>query len=106
MLGLMVDLTGVAARSTLPLMVDAWGHEELLHDFLSALLVACTARGFVASELSVEAIDERSVRASATGETLDLTRHAVRGEIKAVTYHELTVERVLDGWRARIIFDV
>ena len=26
--------------------------------------------------------------------------------IKAVTYHQLTVERTADGWRARVFFDV
>jgi SHS2 domain-containing protein len=106
MLGLMVDLAGVAPREVLPLSVEADGHAELLHDFLTALLVACTARGFVASELGVDAIDDRMVRATARGEPLDADRHDVHGEIKAVTYHELSVRRVAEGWRARVIFDV
>lgn len=106
MLGLMVDLGGVVPRDAVPLVVEADGHAELLHDFLTALLVECTARGFVASELAVDAIDTRTVRATAKGEALDPTRHDVRGEIKAVTYHELDVHPVGDRWRARVIFDV
>jgi SHS2 domain-containing protein len=31
--------------------------------------------------------------------------HAVR-EIKGITYHQLVAERVGEGWRARVIFDV
>ena len=106
MLALMVDLTGVAPRDVMPLVVEADGLAELLHDFLSALLVACTARGFVASELAVDAIDTRTVRATAKGERLDPARHDVRAEIKAVTYHELDVRPVPGGWQARVIFDV
>lgn len=106
MLGLMVDLTAVAPRDVLPLVVEACGRVELLHDFLTALLVACTAHGFVASELVVDVVDERTVHATAVGEPLDLARHDVRTEIKAVTYHELDVRPVPGGWQARVIFDV
>jgi SHS2 domain-containing protein len=106
MLGLMVDVAAVAPRDTLPLVVEADGYTELLHDFLTALLVACTARGFVAAELSVDAVDMRTVRATARGEPLDPERHDLHGEIKAVTYHELAVRPLPGGWWARIIFDV
>jgi hypothetical protein len=40
------------------------------------------------------------------GEVFDPNRHMPRGEIKAVTYHQLAVEKLADEWRARIIFDV
>jgi SHS2 domain-containing protein len=30
----------------------------------------------------------------------------IKTEIKAVTYSGLTVEKVKEGWRTRIIFDV
>ncbi len=39
----------------------------------------------------------------ATREALD--RHAFRGEIKAVTYHQLMLENSPGGWRSRVIFD-
>ena len=33
-------------------------------------------------------------------------RHDLRTELKAVTYHQLVVERETDGWKAQVIFDV
>jgi SHS2 domain-containing protein len=33
-------------------------------------------------------------------------RHPIKRDIKAVTYHQLRVQRREDGWMARVIFDV
>jgi SHS2 domain-containing protein len=48
----------------------------------------------------------RTLHVSMQGESFDPSRHTSRGEIKAVTYHQLTVEKVSQEWRTRIIFDV
>jgi len=38
--------------------------------------------------------------------SLDTEHHKVKREIKAVTYHQIFVDKVNDGWQARIIFDI
>ena len=40
------------------------------------------------------------------GEKLDFKRHRLKTEIKAVTYHQLKVQKVKDTWQAEVIFDV
>ena len=51
--------------------------------------------------------DQVQVTARLDGETLDRERHTLLSEVKAVTYHQLTVERVPEGgWRASVLFDV
>jgi SHS2 domain-containing protein len=40
------------------------------------------------------------------GEPLDLSRHAVKREIKAVTAHAIAVERSPGGCLARFVVDV
>jgi tRNA nucleotidyltransferase (CCA-adding enzyme) len=45
--------------------------------------------------------------ATAHGEPIDRDRHVVHTEVKAVTYHALTVEEADDGtWHAQVIFDL
>ena len=105
--GFMVDLAAVAPRTTATFAVAADGLAELLHDFLQALLVRLQTEGFVAAELAVRLDGTTRVEARATGEALDPARHGFRGELKAVTYHELAVrERPGGGWWARVIVDV
>jgi 2-amino-4-hydroxy-6-hydroxymethyldihydropteridine diphosphokinase len=50
---------------------------------------------------------EHSVRARLLGDTLDESRHGIRGALKAVTWHALEVGPCRDGtWRAQVVLDV
>ena len=40
------------------------------------------------------------------GEAVNPARHVLDHEVKAITYHELKVERVADGWLAEVIVDI
>src|SRR5262249_53328854 len=102
--GMIVALDRVEARETVRLEVTAADREELLHDWLQAVLVR-VQQGFVPCEVGVEASDTRVV-AALDGEALDPVRHRVRGELKGVTWHGLAVEETGSGMRARVIVDV
>jgi SHS2 domain-containing protein len=47
-----------------------------------------------------------SLTAQARGEKFDPARHPLKGLVKAVTYHQLAIEKQGDFWRARIFVDV
>jgi len=106
MLGLVADLARVEPRERRALRVDAEGREELLHDWLQALLVALGADGFLACELEIETMNDRFARGTMRGEPVDPARHEIHTEIKGVTYHQLAVRQTDGGWWARVIFDV
>jgi SHS2 domain-containing protein len=44
--------------------------------------------------------------ATVQGEPLDLTRHEIEVEVKAITWHALKVEQTANGWLAEVIVDV
>jgi SHS2 domain-containing protein len=106
MLALMVDLAAVEPRERVSLALEADSLEELLHDWLQALLVRFQAAGFAISELAVEEVSARSVRGWGAGEHVDRSRHRLYTEIKGVTYHQLAVRETPAGWGARLILDV
>src|SRR5262245_47091765 len=105
LVGLMIDLGGVAAREEVSILVEAESREDLLHDWLQALLVRYQPSGFAACELAVE-MDELRVSAIARGERVDSARHRLYTEVKGVTYHQLAVRATASGWWARVILDV
>ena len=78
---------------------------DLLVDWLSELLHVFESRHLVLCEFSVT-IDPSGLRAAARGEPLDLQRHEIGYEIKAVTYHRLKVEQQDQGWLAEVILDI
>jgi len=106
MAALMVDLVAVEPRERVTLAVEADGRDELLHDWLQALLVRFGTAGFIPCEIAVETATDRRVAGTASGDRFAPTRHRLLTEVKAVTWHQLAVRRRAEGWWARVIFDV
>ncbi|HNY89934.1 MAG: hypothetical protein BWY77_00029 [bacterium ADurb.Bin431] len=81
--------------------------EELLVNWLSELNYLCQVQHFLTARVQIREIQERFLQAEVTGERSDPLRHAVRSEIKAVTYHRIEVhQEAADKWRGRIYFDI
>lgn len=107
MFGLIVLPQGVRPERTIPIQARADGWENLLVAWLRELLYRFDAQHFVGKEFRIRRLDPGSIEAEVAGETLDLKRHAVEREVKAVTYCDLRVEQRADGvWTAQVIFDI
>ena len=78
--------------------------DDLLHDWLSELLFTFEARQLVLGRFDVH-ITDTTLEAQACSEPLDPARHTPGTEIKAVTYHGLSVQRDADGYVAEVIVD-
>ena len=66
---------------------------------------------FAGEHLVVRAIEIGSISPIRLQSTLSVTPfkkgyYRIIREIKAVTYHQISVERARNGWEARIIFDI
>ncbi len=106
MLDLVADRKGVRRRVTRH--VRAAGHHvgELFVNWLSELNFQHQVHGELYAEVVVDEASETMVSGRAIGERLDATRHSLRSEVKGVTYHGLEVKRGLEGWRAKVLFDI
>jgi SHS2 domain-containing protein len=77
----------------------------LLFDWLNELLYRSDTEHLLFGKFEVR-IDNQNLWASAWGEPLDPSRHALAHEVKAITYHALRVEKEKDGWLAEVIVDI
>jgi SHS2 domain-containing protein len=77
----------------------------LLFDWLNELLYRFETERLLFCEFH-PTISEAGLTARALGEAADENRHRLAHEVKAVTYHQLAVERTSSGWEARVIFDI
>jgi SHS2 domain-containing protein len=100
------ELDGVAARERRTVAVRADDRIVLLHDFLHAILLLAQVDGFLISAIEVQDAGDAAVGAVVLGEPIDPGRHRLHGEVKAVTWHGLTVEPTAAGWRAWVLLDV
>ena len=101
---LMVDTANVRGVERRELTITADNDADLMHDMLSALLQVFVTDGFIWSAADID--DSAGLKVRLLGERFDPSRHEFYQEIKAVTYHELSVQNAGGRWFARIIFDV
>ncbi|MFB6195259.1 MAG: archease [Haloplanus sp.] len=98
------DIPGTGERFTLA--VEAEGLEALLFDYLDQLIYERDVRGVlpVDNEATVTETDGAwRIEASARGVPFaDVDAR----DVKAVTYSEMRIERVDDGWEAYVVLDV
>ncbi|MBN2282987.1 MAG: archease [Deltaproteobacteria bacterium] len=80
--------------------------EDLLVNFLREVLYLLNGKGFISRECRVAFTGDERLSAALRGEPLDMKKHRLTREIKAVTYHQVSLKQTGDGWSARVIFDV
>jgi SHS2 domain-containing protein len=91
----------VEERLTVPGSDPAW----LLYDFLGELHAAFEIRRMLFREFAVT-ISNDGLEAIARGERYDPARHELAHEVKAITQHELTVNRGPAGCTASYVVDI
>lgn len=106
MFDLIVDLDTVKTRNQMTIEIRGEQLEELLADWLRDLLYRYNGDKYLLKEFKIEKISPRGLKARVRGEKLDMSRHSLRREIKAVTYHDLKIRKLNRQWQAQIIFDI
>jgi SHS2 domain-containing protein len=99
------DLATVRLEAVQTIEIAGTEREYLLFDWLRELLYRFDADHMVYSHFEVRVRDD-GLTATVRGERLDPARHVLSHEVKAITYHDLRVERTADGWLAEVIVDI
>lgn len=86
--------------------VEADDREALLVNWLSELNYLSQIHKELYATFIIKEIDENRLTAEISGEPVDLQKHEIYTEVKAVTYHQLCIKKTKTGWESRIIFDL
>jgi len=105
MMSFLIAPEAVQRQARRAVAADADDLPGLLVAWLNQLLVLLNADAFVPAAFEVHEVTDRRVTADVWGEPVDSSRHRFRLDVKAATYHQLSVRK--NGvWEARVIFDV
>ncbi len=85
--------------------IDGDQYDYLLFDWLNELLYTFDTERLLFSEFATE-VGPAGLTASCRGESLDAQRHQLEHEVKAITYHGLSVRRSGEFWLAEVIVDI
>ena len=105
---LTVDPTTLADAAEAHIELSAEALDLLLFDFLSDLIWRRDAEGVVLHRgvIVVTGDGPHRLDARLAGGRLDPAVTVRRNDPKAVTFHQLAVERTAGGWRARVVLDI
>lgn len=106
LLEIIAGAAGALSREEKSVTVRGGDTEELLVNWLNEVLYLFETGGLFPVDFEVEEVAGNRLKARVVGEPFNPQRHTVEREVKAVTHHQLAVERTADGWRARVYVDL
>jgi SHS2 domain-containing protein len=106
MIYLIVELDSIDPREEVPVEVQGTDPESVLVNWLSELLYLHDAEGWLFRDFEIRSLHDHSLSAVARGESFQRSRHQGKLLVKAITYHQLTLERTPRGWRAQVYVDI
>ena len=107
MFHLIVPPDEVQTRLSVRVKAQADDWDRLLVAWLRELLYLFDTQHLLGKSFQILRLESTELEATVSGEPLDLGRHHVDKEIKAVTYCDLSMAQGPDGlWIAQVIFDI
>ena len=102
----LVGIGSIHVRESVEVTASGEGIEELIVDWLRELLYRFSGEGMVFSRFDIIESSRTTIRARCGGERFSPDIHEVRFDIKAVTYHGLSIRESDGRVVASLVFDV
>ena len=105
LMALITDPASVRSTTVREVRLEASGTADLLRAWLGEINVLHEVQGEVYGTFEVTT-DGQTLVGRLHGEPFDPARHERRAEVKAVTWHGLTLEPTADGFQAEVLLDI
>lgn len=101
-----VDVKTLRGDEKLRIRVGGADWADLMVNWLRELLYFWTVKEQLVKTVDIVSLSQTKLSAVLTTDAFDPTRHSIKNEIKAVTYHQINVRQGAKGWEAQVIFDI
>lgn len=88
---IMIESEAVDINSTESIRVTGTNDQELLYNWLEEIIFNIITKGFAISKITNIIYQEKEITAIIHGELLDIEKHNFKIEIKAPTFHEMSI---------------
>jgi SHS2 domain-containing protein len=108
-INVMFEIKDIQSKSKLEFVVEGHDYSELLFNWLESILLLIAIDNKVMSdfEIKISILDSKyQLTALTMTESIDLSKHGYRTEIKGVTYHEMEVLQEGGLNKVRFILDL
>ena len=86
--------------------VEGEDFPDLMVRWLGEILYLFEGEIFIVHSIQIKSISPIQLKSKLSLSSFEPKRHQILREIKAVTYHQISVDKSDDGWEARVIFDI
>ncbi len=100
------DTTNLVGSHTKDIHVKGIDRPDLLINWLRELLWCWTIDNCLIKQVVIKELHDDHLTAKLSYDGFDPKTHEILKDIKAVTYHGISVDQTDEGWQATIIFDV
>jgi SHS2 domain-containing protein len=87
-------------------LVEGEDFPDLMVRWLGEILYLFHGEKLIVNSIKIKSISPIKLKSTLTFRSFEPEHHQVIREIKAVTYHQISVDKTEDGWQARVIFDI
>ena len=103
---LITDLEGIDEKVEREVELSALDEEGLLVEWLNELIYIFDVERVAFCRFDITDLSNNHLKARCFGEKIEPSRHRLKTEVKAATYHMLKVGRSRNGCEVRVIFDI
>ena len=106
LIALALSPSAVGPVQSLPLSVRGEDREDLLVQWLSEILYFLDAEGWFFCDFRIQQLQANALAGEGLGECRTEAGQRPRSVVKAVTYHQVSVQETPEGWEAVVYFDI
>ncbi|MBI4443181.1 MAG: archease [Acidobacteria bacterium] len=106
LMALAFESVSAEPRQRLSLRAEGADYEDLLVCWLSEILYFVDTEGWMFSGFVIHSVEQNKLVGEALGERSDPAERVRAVAVKAVTYHQVSVRHVPEGWEAVVYFDI
>jgi SHS2 domain-containing protein len=106
LMSIILDPSNIQPAQHVSLSAEGSDHESLLVNWLNEVLYYVDGKRIALGAFNISRLTGTHIDCLASGEPRDPQKHPPKLVVKAVTYHQLKVQRIESGWLAEVYVDV
>ncbi len=105
-MSIILDLSTVDCKEERTVKLEAVDIEHLLVKWLTEILYVYDGQQFAAKSFVIDRLTSTTITATICGERFSLRKHRTKLDVKAVTYHQLSIRESKEGSVVRMFLDI
>jgi SHS2 domain-containing protein len=106
LVSLILDPSNIEPAQQISLSAEGGEYESLLVNWLNEVLYYVDGKRIALGAFDISELNRTRIKCIAAGEPCNQQKHPPRLVVKAVTYHQLKVQEIENGWLAEVYVDV